>query len=156
MKIDYFKEGLLRKSKVGKEEIESSIKLAEDFLKKAKGNLEIGYFDVAFILAYNSMFHSARALLFSFGIKERSHFAMINFLKEKLKEDKEISRFLTILESYRITRHGVQYRGDLCSKTDAEEAIADATEFLRVVREYFSKKRRFFQGKEKYINIFEL
>ncbi len=58
MKIErYFKDGLLRKEKIDKNEINGSLELAERFLERAKGNIKIKYFDVAFILAYNSMFH---------------------------------------------------------------------------------------------------
>ena len=141
---DYFREGLLKKGEIGKEEIKGSLEIAERFLERAKGNLKIEYFDVSFILAYNSMFHSASALLFSFGVKERSHFAMIEFLKEKLKEEKEVLQFLDILDSYRISRHAVQYHGRFCSKTDAEEAIRDAEEFLKVVKKFFNRKLEYF------------
>jgi len=142
MKIeDYFREGLLRRGRIDKNEIKGSLELAERFLERAKGNMKIEYFDIAFTLAYNSMFHSARALLFSFGVKERSHFAMIEFLKEKLKDNKRILRFLTILDSYRISRHAIQYRGELCSKLDAEEAIKDAEEFLNIVKNYLDKEK---------------
>jgi len=139
MKDDYFREGLLKRSKIDEEKINGSIELSKNFLEKAKGNLKIKYYDIAFTLAYNSMFHSARALLFSLGIKERSHFAMIDYLKEKFKRNDEIYHFLSILDSYRITRHGIQYRGDFCSEIDAEEAIKDATKFLEIVKKYFSK-----------------
>ncbi len=141
MKVeDYFKEGLLKKSNVDKNEIKGSLELAERFLKRAKGNFRMKYFDVSFILAYSSMFHSARALLFSLGVKERSHFAMINYLKEKFKGNNEIIQFLEILDSYRISRHAIHYRGEFCSKTDAEEALRDAEEFLKIVRKYFKDK----------------
>ena len=138
MKIErYFKEGLLRKGKIDKNEINGSLELAERFLERAKGNMKIKYFDIAFTLAYNSMFHSARALLFSFGVKERGHFAMIEFLKEKFKGNERIFQFLTILDSYRMSRHAVQYRGEFCSELDAKEAIKDAKEFLKIVKNYF-------------------
>lgn len=138
MKIGkYFKEGLLKKAKINKNEIKGSLELAGRFLERAKGNLKIKYFDVAFTLAYNAMFHAARALLFSLGVKERSHFAMIEFLKEKFRKEKRIYKFLEVLDSYRISRHAVQYRGELCSKIDAKEAIKDAGEFLKVVKDYF-------------------
>ena len=141
MKVeDYFKEGLLKKSNVDKNEIKGSLELAERFLKRAKGNFRMKYFDVSFILAYSSMFHSTRALLFSLGVKERSHFAMINYLKEKFKGNDEIIQFLEILDSYRISRHAIQYRGEFCSKTDAEEALRDAEEFLKFVKKYFKNK----------------
>jgi len=138
MKIEsYFKAGLLRREKVDMDEIRGSLELAERFLERAKGNMRIKYFDVAFTLAYNSMFHSARALLFSFGVKERSHFAMIEFLKEKFEDNEKISQFLTILDSYRISRHAIQYRGEFCSELDAKEAIKDAKEFLEIIKDYF-------------------
>jgi len=141
MKIDkYFKEGLLRKGEKDKSEIKGSLELAERFLKRAKGNIKIKYFDVAFILAYNSMFHSARALLFSFGVKERSHFAMIEFLKEKFKDNERIFRFLTILDSYRISRHAIQYRGEFCSELDAREAVKDAKEFLEIAKNFLMER----------------
>ncbi len=136
---DYFREGLLKRAKIDEEEIKGSLELGERFLGRARGNLKIKYFDVAFTLAYNSMFHTARALLFSFGVKERSHFVMIEYLKEKLKENKELLHFLNILDSYRISRHAIQYRGEFCSKIDAEEAIKDAEEFLKIVKNYFGK-----------------
>ncbi len=142
MKIErYFKEGLLRRGRIDKNEIKGSLELAERFLERANGNIKIRYFDVAFTLAYNSMFHSARALLFSFGVKERSHFAMIEFLKEKFKDEGRISRFLTILDSYRMSRHAIQYRGEFCSELDAKEAIKDAKEFLEIVKNYFKSLR---------------
>ena len=139
MKRNYFREGLLRKGKMGKEEIYGSLDLAKKFLEKAGGNLKIEYFDVSFTLAYNTMFHSARALLFSINVKERSHMAMIDYLKEKFNGNKELLQFLNILDSYRITRHAIQYTGELCSRTDAEEAILDAKEFLDLVKRYSNK-----------------
>ena len=116
------------------------MELAERFLERTKGNFALEYFDVAFLLAYNSMFHSARALLFSLGVKERSHFAMIEFLKYKFKNNREIYEFLNVLDSYRILRHAIQYSGSLCSKEDAKEAFRDAGKFLRIVKKYLKGK----------------
>ncbi len=133
---DLFRNNLLKREKIDRSEILGSLKLAERFLNRAKGNARMQYFDIAFLLAYTSMFHSARALLFSLGVKERSHMAMIFYLKEKFSKNQKIRDFLDVLESYRIVRHSIQYRGDLCSKTDAEEAIKDAERFLEVVKEH--------------------
>lgn len=107
MRIEEFIEkGLIKKAKIKREEILGAIEIAKRFLDRAKGNMNIGYYDVAFTLAYNAMFHTARALLFKFGYKERSHFAMIEVLKLKYK-DQKIHNFLEILNSYRISRHAV-------------------------------------------------
>jgi uncharacterized protein (UPF0332 family) len=138
---DLFRNNLLKKARISRNEIKGSLKLAKKFLQRAKGNLKIQYFDIAFMLAYTSMFHSARSLLFSFGIKERSHFAMILYLKEKFSGNKEILEFLEVLDSYRIARHSIQYRGNSCSKTDAEEAIKDAMEFLEIVTKYLNVRK---------------
>ncbi len=139
---DLFKEGLLKKARVDKNHIKGSLELADRFLERAKGNLGISYYDVAFTLAYNAMFHAARALLFSLGVKERSHFAMIYFLKEKFKDEKEIYDHLAVMDSYRMSRHGIQYNGELCDRTDAEEAIRDAEEFLNIIKSYLAKKMK--------------
>lgn len=69
--------GLIRKETVRAEEISGSLDLSERFLGRAKGNMNLSFWDVAFLLAYNSMFHSARALLFKSGYKERSHYAIV-------------------------------------------------------------------------------
>lgn len=124
--------GLIRKEEIKSEEISGSLGLARRFLERAKGNLNISFWDVAFILAYSSMFHAARALLFKNGYKERSHFALIQVLKEKYKGNYQFQRFLETLDSYRISRHAIQYRGDICSKVDADEAVKDAEGFLKL------------------------
>lgn len=130
---DCFRRGLLRKTKIEAEKIRNSLELAKHFLERADGNFRGEYFDVAFIVSYMSMFHTARALLFSRGHKERSHYCLIAFLKKEFGENKELVGFLDVLDSYRLSRHAIQYSGELCSEMDAKEAIADAAEFLNVV-----------------------
>jgi len=93
--------------------------------------LKIKLWDVAFLMAYNSMFHSARALLFKNNLKERSHQAMITALKELYSAEKELLHFLNAFSSYKVSRHAIQYSGSLCSETDAAEALSDAKEFLK-------------------------
>lgn len=127
-----FEKGMLKRSQCGNEEIAGSLNLARNFLEKARGNLSLKYFDITLLLAYNSMFHSARALLFKKGMRERSHFCMIAFLKQEFRSDAEVVKSINILDSYRIARHGVQYGGHACSELDANEAIADAEEFLKL------------------------
>lgn len=122
--------GQLIKSKVTEEEIEGSLKTAEHFKERAKGNLNMGYCDVAFSLAYQSMFHSARALLFRNGMKERSHSALISALKEIYGKNHELKRLIGIMGAYKVSRHAIQYRGAGCSEADAKEAISEAEKFI--------------------------
>jgi uncharacterized protein (UPF0332 family) len=125
--------GLIKKQSMDKDEIEGSIALAKHFLKRAKGNQTLGFFDVEFLLAYNALFHAARALLFSKGYKERGHFAMIEALKELYKDKPEVQDYLKLLDSYRMTRHSIQYNGALSSELDAIAIVKDAEKFIKFV-----------------------
>jgi len=136
MKIDeLIEKKLIRKEKVSKEEIFGSLELAERFLERAEGNFKIGFWDVTFLLAYSAMFHSARILLYKNGYKERSHWAMILVLKDIYKKNEKIQKILDIIDSYRISRHAIQYRGSLCSRVDAEEVMKDAKKFIEIIKE---------------------
>ncbi|MBI5036689.1 HEPN domain-containing protein [Candidatus Micrarchaeota archaeon] len=133
---DCFERGLLRKEAVEKEKVLGSLELARHYIGRSKGNLEIRFYDVAFLMAYNSMFQTARALLFSDGVKERSHYCVVAYLREKYSSDKELGVFVEILDTYRQDRHGTQYAGQLVSEEEARQSYSDAQEFL-----HFAKKR---------------
>jgi len=131
-----FEQGMLRKGKVEVEKINGSIEISKDFLNKADKVFEINEYGIAFLMAYNSMFHSARALLFKYGVTERSHFCMILYLKEKFRENSELLDFLNIMDSYRGIRHKIQYGGENYSELDGSEAIKDAKGFLEKVENF--------------------
>ena len=140
MKINEFLEkGLLIKSKSTEHEIQGSLAIAEQFLEKAKGTKKIKYYDVAFSLAYQSMFHAARALLFNNNLKERSHVAMISAVREIYSKENAIAELIDTLDSYRMTRHAIQYTGAGCNEDDASEAIRDAEKFLEEADKILSK-----------------
>lgn len=137
-----FKKGLLVKRRVSKETVENTAQLAEHTIERAEGNLNIRYFDVAFALAYQAMLHAARALLFSDGIKERSHACVVVYLKDKYGKDPQLTRYLNILDSYRISRHEVVYRGGYVSREEASNAIEDAKNLLIIVNNFLSHKHQ--------------
>ncbi|MFA5049741.1 MAG: HEPN domain-containing protein [Candidatus Micrarchaeia archaeon] len=129
-----FESGQLRKGYVGREELLNQIKIAESYLKKAKIVFSTEIYDISFLTAYISIFHSARALLYKKGCKERSHFCMFEFIKNEYLDNKVIVRFAEIGQHYRQTRSMVQYEGSVCSKGIATEAINDAERFLDEVK----------------------
>lgn len=129
----------LIRQKISVQQVQGSLQLAERFLERAKGNLKIDFWDVAFLMAYQSMFHSARALLFKNNLKERSHAAMISALKELYSKNAELMEFLNFLSSCRMSRHAIQYDGSLCSKTDAFEIVKDAEKFLAKLDEILNR-----------------
>lgn len=125
-----FRKGMLKRAKIGKEEIDNALDRAKHFLDVANGNMRQKYFDVAFLMAYNSMFQSCRALLFSAGVKERSHYCMIEFAKKQFTDDEDISSLLKAFDSYRLARHAIQYDGEACGENDAKSIIDDAKKLL--------------------------
>ncbi len=71
-----FNKGYLIKIKSSENKAIQSLTSARSSLKKARDNTRIKNMDVAVIMSYTAMFHAFRALLFSKGIKERSHVCM--------------------------------------------------------------------------------
>lgn len=131
-----FEKGQLRKATIGKEDAGSQLKIAKDYLEKARIILEKNRMsDVSFLMSYNSMFHSARALLYSKGYKERSHYCMYEFLRHEFRGDAEIRRLVEVCQNYREARAHVQYEGSFCSEHTAKEALLDAAGFLKLAKE---------------------
>ena len=114
--------------------VEKEINAAEYDLEKSKKSFADKDFKWATIQAYYSMFHSARALLFSKGFREKSHRALAEaiielFVKTNLLEESFIDRFLEAMELREEADYGFIY-----SKYSAEEVIKSAEEFLYRVR----------------------
>jgi len=59
------------KIEIDQEMIKKELEQAKYDLKRAKNSLKIGDFKWTIIQAYYSMFHSARALIFSKGYREK-------------------------------------------------------------------------------------
>ena len=133
--------GLLIRAKATKHEIEGSLAIAQHFLDRAKGTMALNYYDVSFSLAYQSMFHSARALLFNKGFKERSHSAIISALLEIYDDNLELKQYLNKLNSYKVSRHAIQYDGASCNSPDAQVAIKYAEKFLGLADSILAKEK---------------
>jgi len=132
-KKDCFEKRFLVRVAPSVEKSGKSLEQAAYFIKQAKSNLPLENYKLVLFCSYTSMFHSARAILFRDGIKERSHVCVIEYLKS---EYPEITSFANTLDSYRGNRHNVVYGLDyLVSEIDAQASINDAKEFLAKVRE---------------------
>ena len=75
------------------------------------------------------------SLLFRKGYKERGHFAMIDALRGLYKNNSEVQDYVRLLDSYRMTRHSIQYNGSLSSELDAIAIVKDAEKFIKFVAE---------------------
>lgn len=75
--------GLLRKIPASKEKGSRSLEKAEKWLKEAEKTLKSGAFNSSALASYLAMFHSARAILFVDGYREKSHACIARYLEEK-------------------------------------------------------------------------
>jgi uncharacterized protein (UPF0332 family) len=120
--------GLIKEDPLAGERVESSLAIAERFLRSSNRNLEIDEFEMAEMAAYNSAFHAARALLFAKGYTERSHFCLGVALRGLYKG--KIIDLLKTFDKIRLSRHNIQYGGALASEEEAAFVINFARDFL--------------------------
>ncbi len=135
MTLDWcFEKGLLKKSVMGKDAVDSEVLMAEKNLKEAGDLLALEKYNASLIYSYTSAFHSARALLYRDGYKERSHACIVEYLYENyvgkgLLEE----RFVSKLNYLRRERHETFY--GMAPDSTAEEA----GEYVDFARDFLSK-----------------
>lgn len=131
---DCLQTGKLRKFKIPNDQLKLEIKAAEEDLREAKDRLAKKKFKYATIDAYYSLFHSARALLYLKGYREKSHFCLgvaieTLYVKEKILEPKYIEYF----EEAMGLREAADYQ-NIFSKDGAFRAIKGAGKFFEKTR----------------------
>lgn len=128
--------GLLKKEKVDFIQIRKVLNKAQNDLKSAKILLHENQEENAFELAYEAMLSAGRALVFSFGLRPRaqgSHKVVIEFAKIILKNSPDI--LIKKFDKMRQKRHYLIYGiGLAISKTEAENAIKNAAEFIEKIK----------------------
>ncbi|KYK30668.1 MAG: DNA-binding protein [Thermoplasmatales archaeon SG8-52-3] len=127
---DCLSKGLIRKDKFAPERVKKSLEIAERFLSASNKNIEIEELEMAEIASYNSIFHSARSLLFKKEYTERSHICVILALKEFYTNNHELIDLLNTFDKIRISRHNIQYGGILIDIEEAEFVYEFAKQFL--------------------------
>lgn len=127
---DCMSKGLIRKDKSAPERVKKSLEIAERFLSASKKNIEIEELEMAEIASYNSIFHSARSLLFKKEYTEKSHICVILALKEFYTNNHELIDLLNTFDKIRISRHNIQYGGILIDIEEAEFVYEFAKQFL--------------------------
>ena len=103
--------------------VTKEISTAERFLKSAENVLKIKEYDLTIISSYNSCFHFLRALLFKNKYVEKSHFCLIEAIKEFYKKDEELQNLLKLFDQIRSSRHEIQYGGIFSDKQEAENIL---------------------------------
>ena len=133
-------EGLIRKETEVKTRVAGELATAEKFCKAAEKNAGIVEKEMAVIAAYNSSFHSMRALLFAKGYTERSHYCLVKAVAELYKENKGLSDAINALDRERIARHKIQYDGEDATELEAALSIELAKEVLALARKELGQK----------------
>ena len=132
--------GHIKPDPLAYERIPGSLEVAQRFLVSAKKNLDIKEYEMSELASYNAIFHAARALLFKKGYLERSHICVIIALQELYRENHELSEFLNTFDKIRISRHNIQYGGNLVQKTEAVFVIDFTQRFLEQTKAILKTK----------------
>lgn len=145
LKLDFdscVKQGLLRPIPPSKEKAKSSIRAALKWLEEAEKNLKGKAFNSSVLSSYLAMFHSARALLFFDGFREKSHYCIARYLEERYVKKKLLeNKWVELLDHYRELRHDDQYSiSFFATKEEAESALKTAKEFFGRMRKLLSSR----------------
>jgi len=139
---EFVKKGLLKREKISFDQIQRVIKKAHRDLKSAKTLIKAGHEEGGFQFAYQAMLLAGRALVFSYGLRPRafgSHKIVVNFTERVLGEKYKI--LTRKFDKMRRKRNYLVYGiGLTVSKTEAENAIKTAEEFIEKIKETIQKK----------------
>ncbi len=99
----------LTKANISRETILKELNAAKGDLEDAKDSLDRQKHKWATIQGYYSMFHSARALLYDRGFREKSHHALLRALRELFENELENSLILSFEQAMDL-RQEADYR----------------------------------------------
>lgn len=113
---------------------QKELNLAREDLKFAMKNLEEKNSRWSIIQAYYSMFHSARALLYSAKYREKSHFCLIEAVRSLFVETGKLDySFVESLKEAKNLREAADYYGDF-SEINCKKLVKRAEDFLEKAR----------------------
>lgn len=127
------REGKLVRIQPDRELVVKEIKGAESDLETSTESLRAGNLKWATIQGYYSMFHSVRALLYSRGFREKSHYALLVALRELFSRDVEASLIQGFEDGMEL-REAADY-GLTFSEDGAKDVIENAKKFLVKAKE---------------------
>ena len=127
----------LVEARISRDMILKQVEAAQADLMDAHESFERGKFKWATIQGYYSMFHSARALLFSRGFREKSHYALLLALRELFSGELErslIGKFEDGMELRQEADYGLKFSevGAVDTVEGAEKLLRRAKEILKI------------------------
>ena len=128
---DCLREGKLRRVPPSPQGAEGSMRAAHKWLEDAERSLKAGAASSSVLTSYLSMFHSARAILYLDGYREKSHYCVARHLERHVVAGRLEARWVDLLDHYREQRHESQYRFNfVVTVTDAEASLAASKQFV--------------------------
>lgn len=114
--------------------VSKEINLAMSDLEYARRSYSDGNYKWATIQSYYSMFHAARALIYSRGYRERSHYCLIVAMRVLFVAERKLS--VTLVEALQLgktLRENADYYGEF-SKEATDQMLENAEEFLETAK----------------------
>lgn len=128
------KNGNIKKFAEAKKLIEKELRVAKGDLEIAGRGIENGQWKWSTIQAYYSMFHCARALLYSAGYREKSHRCLRVAIETLFVKTGEISeKFIDALQTAKEMRENADYEEEF-SETGARKLVSIAGDFFDAVK----------------------
>ena len=128
----------LTRERITRAMIEKEVAAAQSDLQDAQDSLKSAKHKWATIQGYYSMFHSARALLYSKGYREKSHHALLVAIRELFSKELTptiIDRFEDAMNLRQEADYGLKF-----SPTGAKVVIEGAEELLSATKAILSIK----------------
>ena len=133
-------EDCLKRNKIkpfsrGKGLVSRELELAKSDLEIAKQSLDNSHYKWATIQCYYSMFHAARALVYTENYREKSHYCLLVAIRTLYVETRKLSfKFLESLERAKTLRENADYYGEF-SQNGAKDMLDKAKKFLEAAKE---------------------
>jgi uncharacterized protein (UPF0332 family) len=133
-----FEKGLLRRVPKNPDIINKTIEMAENDSVEAQNTYSSGSYVWAAVQAYTSMLNCARAILFFDGIKEKSHFCTVEYLRANYSG--EYGDLIDKLDILRRERHLSLYDSrEHVTSEKVRERIEWCRQFLKKTKELLKK-----------------
>ena len=120
--------------------VDRELKAAQDDLKAASQSLRDDREKWATVQAYYAMFHTARALLYSKGYREKSHYCLIVAMKALFVANRVLD--VSLVEAFQMAktlRENADYDNEY-SKKSAVSLVEKAKEFLNAGKKILREK----------------
>lgn len=135
---DCIDQGYLRKCALDIKLVEKELKEAEYDFGKAKHALEEDDFKWCIVKAYYSMFHGAKAVIFSLGLREKRHFAVRVVLEDLVKKGRLESRYVDYFSSAMEWRESADYKYTH-SEEIATDIVANTEKFVSKMKDLLDR-----------------